>query len=148
MSEFDNNVFGTDETIETVETVETVDAAGAQSTYESTYDSAPEYDSTYTQPGSESGSKVFGIISLVCGILALLCSCCGWFGIILAVAAIVLGILSMNKQEDARGMAIAGIVCGGVGLLIGIVVIIIGGAISSLDSNTVEDFVERIEDTL
>ena len=153
MSEYDYNGFETGETTETVETVENVetvsDAGAYESTYESTYESAPEYDSTTTYSAPENGgSKVFGIISLVCGIVSLLCSCCGWIGIVLAVAAIVLGILSINKQEDAKGMAIAGIACGGVGLLIGIVIVIIGGAISSLDSNSVEDFVERIEDSL
>ena len=130
MDGFDNNGY------ETVETVETVDTNNG-------------YDSTYSQPQpEEGGSKVFGIISLVCGILALLCSCCGWVGIVFAVAAIVLGIISINKQEDAKGMAIAGIVCGGIGLIIGIVIVIMGAALSSMDPDSVEQFVEQLEESI
>lgn len=135
MDGFDNN-----ETVETVENVETIDNStdsyASQTSY--SYDSAP----------AESGSKVFGIISLVCGILGLLCSCCGWFGILLGVAAVVLGILSINKQEDAKGMAIAGIVCGGIGLLIAIIILIAGSALSSVDPDSIQKYVEQLEDTL
>ena len=144
MSEFDENGF---DTAETVETIETVDANGnAEGSYDEGGYTAPNYDSTYAEPKNE--SKVFAIISLVCGIISLLCSCCGWIGIVLAIAAIVLGILSINKEEDAKGMAIAGIICGGVGLLIGIVVLIMGAALSSLDSDSVEQFVEQLEESL
>ena len=53
-----------------------------------------------------------------------------------------------NKGEDAKGMAIAGIVCGGVGLLIGIIVLIMGAALQSVDQNSVEQFVEQLEESL
>ena len=137
MDGFDNNGYETAETVETVETVDVNNGGYTETTY----------DSTYSEP-QQGDSKVFGIISLVCGILALLCSCCGWFGIVLAVAAIVLGILSINKGENAKGMAIAGIVCGGIGLLIGIVVLIMGAALSSVDPDSVEQFVEQLEESL
>lgn len=130
MDGFDNN-----ENIETVENVETIDN-GSQTTY--SYDSAP----------AEGGSKVFGIISLVCGILGLICCCTGWFSIVLGVAAVVLGILSINKQEDAKGMAIAGIVCGGLGLLLAIIVLISVGALSSVDPDSIQNYVEQLEETL
>ena len=155
MSEFDNNGFETAETVETVETVENVETVDPNGNASGSYDAGgyteTTYDTTYDPnyaAGNEGGSKVFGIISLVCGILAVLCSCCGWFGIVLAVAAIVLGILSINKGEDAKGMAIAGIVCGGVGLLIGIIVIIMGAALQSVDQDSVEQFVEQFENSL
>ena len=45
-------------------------------------------------------------------------------------------------------MAIAGIVCGGVGLLIGIIVLIMGAALQSVDQNSVEQFVEQLEESL
>ncbi len=122
MDGFENN----NETVETVETT-------------------PVYD---TATPAEGGSKVFAIISLVCGILAVLCMCCGWLGIILGVAAVVLGIISINKQEDAKGMAIAGIVCGGIGLLIAIIVLIAGSALSSVDPDSIQQYVEQLEESL
>lgn len=132
MDGFDNN-----ETVETVENVETIDNGTGS------YQGASESTTTYAQ--AEGGSKVFGIISLVCGILSLLCSCCGWIGIILGVAAVVLGILSINKQEEAKGMAIAGIVCGGIGLLMAVIVLIFFGALSSVDPDSITEYVERLE---
>ena len=96
------------------------------------------------------GSSVFAIISLVCGIVSVLCCCCGWLSIILGVGAIVLGIISLNNHEDGRGMAIAGIICGGIGTLMAVVIIILGGLMSSADVNgsdvMVNEVIERIED--
>ncbi|MBR1450319.1 MAG: DUF4190 domain-containing protein, partial [Lachnospiraceae bacterium] len=101
---------------------------------------------TYSEPVNE--SKVFAIISLVCGIVSLVCSCCGWLSIVVAVAAIVLGIISINKQENAKGMAIAGIVCGGVGLVIAVAILIFGavmGEAINANPEIMEDFVDQIE---
>lgn len=143
MSDFENNGFDNAETVETVENVETIDPAPTPEY------SAPEQETVYTEPAPENQTSVFAIISLVAGILSILCCCSQWICVILAVTAIVLGILSMNKEESGRGMAIAGIICGGVGLVLGIIVIIvgaIGGAASALDNGSMEDIIERIED--
>ena len=150
MSDFDNNGFETGDNINTEGTVENAETTSYTDT--SSYDgsqsyTAPDYNYTAAnEPAND--SKVFGIISLVCGIVSLLCSCCGWIGIILSVAAVVLGILSIKKEENAKGMAIAGIVCGGVGLLIGIIVTIMGAAVSSMDPDALTEYVERFEDSL
>ena len=136
MGDFDNN--------ESFETTEDTGAAGSSYYEQTPLQSAPDY-STSVEPEKE--SKVFGIISLVCGILGLLCSCCGWFGILLTVAAVVLGIISL-KKENAKGMAIAGIVCGGIGLLIAIIVIVMVGALSSVDPDSIKEYVEQFENTL
>ncbi len=150
MSDFENNGFDNAETVETVETVENVETIDPAPTPEY---SAPEQETVYAEPAPENQTSVFAIISLVTGIASILC-CCSyfitpWLCMILAVTAIVLGILSMNKEESGRGMAIAGIICGGVGLVLGIIVIIIGavgGAASALDNGSMEDIIERIED--
>lgn len=107
------------------------------------------YETVETVEVVDSGnrSSVFAVISLVCGILALLCSCCGWLSITVSVAAVVLGILSLNRQEPDRGLAIAGIVCGGVGLLIAVLILIFATAASNvLNPEQVEDVIERIQD--
>ena len=128
--------------VETVENVETVDSNTGS------YSETTAYDTTYASEPNANGSKVFAIISLVCGILAILCMCCGWFGIILGVAAVVLGILSIKKEEDAKGMAIAGIVCGGIGLIVAIIVLVTAGALSSMDPDAITDYVEQLENSL
>ncbi len=103
---------------------------------------------------NERPSSAFAIISLVCGIVALVCGCCGfcccggWLGVFLSVAAIVLGILSLNREEGDKGMAIAGIICGSVALIIAIAMILIGSFLPDVDSRTIENYVERIEEEL
>ncbi len=151
MSDFENNGFDNAETVETIETVENAETIepGPQ-TYsgpaEETVYSAPEY----SEPANEGGTSVFAIISLVTGILSIVCCCSQWISILFGVAAIVLGILSINKEEESRGMAIAGIICGGVGIVFGIIGIIVGAvggaAASSLDSDSVEELIERLQD--
>jgi hypothetical protein len=80
---------------------------------------------------AEERTDGYAIASLVCGIV-------GFFCIIPAIVAIVLGFMSLNriKQDPAlggRGMAIAGIVLGFVwaigGIIFGIIyVVVLGGA--------------------
>ena len=151
MGEFENNGFETTDTVETVEnveTIETVETVDATDSYSGTDYTADSGYTTDSSDGSGNGSKVFAIISLVCGILSVLCCCTGWMGLVLSIAAIVLGILSINKQEDAKGMAIAGIVCGAVGVLLGLVIVIMGAAFSAADASDIEQYVEQFTENL
>lgn len=104
------------------------------------------YQSQYTGNGSGKGQGTgLGTASMICGIFSIL-TVCGSFAVVyvnpilvmmmylapvLGIVAIVLGIVQLVKNES-KGMAIAGIVCGAVGLLIFIGLICIGlWAISS-----------------
>lgn len=58
------------------------------------------------------------IASLVCGIFAIICCCATTFSLVLSIAAIVLGIISIVKKYDGKGMAIAGIATGGVAIVL------------------------------
>lgn len=99
--------------------------------YTSTYGATPTYNDNSTQyyssnPTTEtvSGGNIgVAIASLVCGILSLVCCCLSWFSFVLAVAAIVLGIITIAKKYDGMGMAIAGIVTAAIGFIIFIVFI-------------------------
>lgn len=103
-------------------------------------DSRNEYTSTYGNPSVQYNSSVptaevvsggnigVAIASLVCGILSLVCCCLSWFSFILAVAAIVLGILTLVKKYDGKGMAIAGLVTAGIGIVVFIICIGISAA--------------------
>lgn len=98
-----------------------------QSTYTYTTQSTPSAQTYYSipeEPKKEGGYIGVAIASLVCGILSLLCcplaccgSCCGGFNVLLAIAAIVLGIIALVKAFEGKGMAIAGLVCGGIALV-------------------------------
>jgi hypothetical protein len=85
------------------------------------------------QPPEDRASGM-AISSMVVGIIGILCSWVIFFSIPLGVAALVLGILEFKKIKDGaasekgRGMAIAGIILGGLtlaGAIIYIIVIVV-----------------------
>ena len=82
-------------------------------------------NSSYGSSGANIG---FAIASMVCGILSLLCCCLDLFSPILAIAAIVLGVITLCFKYDGKGMAIAGIATGGVALVFRIIILIIAFA--------------------
>ncbi len=74
------------------------------------------------QPPPQTSNGV-GIAALVVGIVALLISWIPFLGLLLAIVALVLGIIGIRKasrgQATNKGMAITGVVTGGLALLIG-----------------------------
>lgn len=67
--------------------------------------------------------NIFAIISMVISIAGLIFSCCSILSIPCSIAAIVFGILSLKSEK--RAMAIAGIVIGGITLVLTITISII-----------------------
>ena len=91
-----------------------------------------------TTDDGENVAKILGIVSLVTGILSLLCCCIPILSLLLAVAAVVTGIISIKKGNSVKGLAIAGIVCGSIGVVIGIVLAVMGGLLSNSMDEVVE----------
>ncbi len=85
------------------------------------------------------GNIGFAIGSMVCGILSLLCCCSGFLGLVLSIGAIVLGVIAMKNNYDGKGMAIAGLITGGIAALFAILMLIIGGL-----SDTFTDILDDI----
>ena len=85
----------------------------------------------------QSQNQTLSIISLVLGGLGLFTICC-YGGIPLGAAAVITGFIAMNQEKNypqtygGRGLAIAGIITGAIGLVIGVGIIllaIIGNAL-------------------
>ena len=91
------------------------------------YNSGQPY---YTDPAAEKP-----------GIISLLCCCLGLFSAILAIAAIVLGIITLCFKYDGKGMAIAGIATGGVAVVIVIASLIISG--TSFYNELINEFADE-----
>ena len=73
----------------------------------------PVYEQpVYAEPEKKSNTKA--ILALVFGILSVLISCCcTYLGIALAIAAIILAVVSKKDNNGKMsGMAIAGMICG------------------------------------
>ena len=102
------------------------------------YYSASSSSSVVSSKTSTGGNSGFAIGSMICGIISILCCCLTWVSLILAIAAIVLGIIALKYQYDGRGMAIAGIVTGGIGIFIWLIVLLVAG--SGFFTSLVEEF--------
>ncbi len=113
-----------------------------ETTTESVYESAnSQYYTSSAQAvnvSQENGNIGFAIGSMVCGIFALLCCCTGFISLILSVVAIVLGVVVVKNNYAGKGMAIAGLITGGLGLLLVIGWLILGGFTDLLSEMTEE----------
>ena len=101
--------------------------------YNETYEMNSDYESWeddgYTPPQSNGlaiTGMVLGIVALVIGLLF---SCCGALFSILfsapfAIGGLITSIIALKKGQD-KGMAITGIICSVLALLIGVVMILI-----------------------
>lgn len=85
-------------------------------------------NTSFQPPAAGNGqNQTLAIISLVCGVLSIFC--CGW--IVPGIAAVALGFIAKNKADQnpneygGRGLALGGIITGGISLVLGIIVLIL-----------------------
>jgi hypothetical protein len=92
------------------------------------YGTPPGYGAPPSQPNNTLGllGMIFGIIGIPLGFL------CGLFGILFPIAGIVLGAMGMKWASEGRatnrGMALTGVICGVIGVVIVIIVVAAGAA--------------------
>jgi hypothetical protein len=74
---------------------------------------------------------------MILGILSIPLACCGWGGIAFGIAGAVLGYLGRKKAAEGlatnRGQAQAGLICGAIGVVLGIVVLILSFSFRNFD---------------
>ncbi len=90
------------------------------------------------------GSSTLAIVSLVCGLVGLIVSCCCCLGLVSGIAAIITGALSIKKQNPGKGMAIAGIITGAVAVVLYLILWIIG-MVTGASESFMEGFMEGME---
>jgi len=76
-------------------------------------------------PADEEKMHPLAIVSLVAGILSIPMCCCWGGGALPGIVAVITGFMAMSQiNQDplmkGRGLAIAGLVCGGVGVILGL----------------------------
>jgi hypothetical protein len=85
-----------------------------------------------TQPGAGpagNGSPAprgLAIAALIVGIAAFLFGLIPWFGLLLAIAAVILAVLALRKKQQ-RTFSLIGLILGGIALVTGIIVAIVFG---------------------
>ncbi|KXO93868.1 DUF4190 domain-containing protein [Tsukamurella pseudospumae] len=81
----------------------------------------------YGQPTA--GTNGLAIAAMVCGIVSIAMFCAWGIGIVPGIAAVVMGIIAMNKikvtGQQGHGMALAGIITGGIGILVCLAILIL-----------------------
>lgn len=80
---------------------------------------APGYSQPYAQPAAK--SPILSILSLVGGILGIVLNLAWGIGFLFGIAAIVLGFIGRNKEPQARGFWLTGIILGFVSIAIAII---------------------------
>lgn len=91
----------------------------------------------------------FAIAGMVCGILSIVC-CCAWYiSGILGILGLVFSIMAIVKKMPGKGLAIAGIVCVSVGLILAIGLLVfalsVDRSISSMSPAEWRSFIESLE---
>ncbi|GAA1087426.1 DUF4190 domain-containing protein [Tsukamurella spumae] len=100
----------------------------------------------YPAPGygqQSTGTNGLAIAALVCGIVSFPLGCAYGLGIITAIAALIMGIIAMKQVketgQDGHGMALSGVILGGVYIalfVIAIVIIVIVAASGGFDTTS------------
>jgi hypothetical protein len=111
------------------------DPYGQQPVSGQPYGAAPTYPGAgYPTPG-QGQNNTLGLIAMIVGIVSIVLGiCCGLFSLPASIAAIVLGVLGRNKvtkgEASNGGQAMAGIICGGVAVVIAIIMVALGAALN------------------
>lgn len=112
MNEFENQNTPVEEAAP-VEETPVVDAAPVEEIHE-----IPTYDAEVTEaPAPE--KKGLSITALILGIISLVLACAWYLAIPLGIAAVICG--AIGSKKGGKGMAIGGIICGSLGILVGLV---------------------------
>ena len=130
--------------------------------------------SSYDNAEEKKGINALGLVAMILGIVslvALICGCCVgtstvvftvlkfiliFARLIMSLVAIILGIVGMKKRPDQKGMAIAGLVLGIIGLLLGglsLILTILGlvgkAALGGVTSTPgFQEYLEELQDSL
>ncbi|MCM1220420.1 MAG: DUF4190 domain-containing protein [Lachnospiraceae bacterium] len=89
-----------------------------------------QYNGGAGMGGQSNGGAGMAIAAMVLGIFGLLLGCClPPVSIVIAVVSIILAAMAIKKNQDGKGMAIAGLVCSAIAVLMDIIfLVILGGA--------------------
>ena len=78
----------------------------------------------YGPPGPTGASNTQGLVGMILGIAAIPLLCCLYLGLPVGIAAVILSWLGLQKANSGaatnRSQAMAGLICGGVAIVLGI----------------------------
>ena len=136
----DDSVDTTTEGTEEAEYSNVDSSADEKSEDSSTFES---YDSYYEEPKKGLG---FSVAALVCGCLSIFCCISGCCELPFVIVAIVFGILAIIHDYEGKGLAIAGLITGIVGLLLAIIMTVAIFASSDEPTEIYDNIYDSIEE--
>ncbi len=90
--------------------------------------------------GTSGPSSGLAIGALAAGVVALLMFWCAFIGVPVGIAAVVLGVVALNKVKagtgGGRGLALAGVITGGLAILVSVVLVVAAVATGNADFST------------
>lgn len=98
-------------------------SSGKENFYDHQYQENP-YQNQYNGYYQQENARGFAVASLVLGIISLLCFC-SFFNLLPAILALIFGGISLSKSRNGNGMAIAGMICGGVSIVLLVFTVVI-----------------------
>lgn len=98
------------------------------------YGAAPGYPAA-GYPTGQGQNNTLGLIGMIAGIVSIVFAlCCTPLGILAGIAGVVLGVLGQKKVQSGEasnpGQAKAGLICGGIGIVLCIISAVAGAAIN------------------
>lgn len=94
-------------------------------------------DISDTISGRNRSKNTYATMSLILGVISLICCCAANLSMALGIVAVILGVIAIKNNEENMGLAIAGIICGALGVVIGFSAVVLGGLLSFLNDFTI-----------
>jgi uncharacterized protein DUF4190 len=100
-------------------------------------------------PVTATAGNSFAVAALVLGILAIVLSWTVWLGVLLGILAIIFGVLGISRANNEgapnKGMAVAGLVTGIIGLIFSILLVLVIFRIANDDDGLFDEIGSRVE---
>lgn len=89
----------------------------------------------------------FSIASLVLGILSIACCCFNYIPLILGILSVIFAIIDKKNNATMNGMAIAGLICGIVSIVLALISIV-SSLLFPVDEEFMQEYMQFLEELM
>jgi hypothetical protein len=107
-------------------------------------DPAAQYGGQPGYPPPAAPNNTQGLVGMILGIVSIPTLCCFYLGLPVGIAAVIVSWMGLNKAKAGiatnRTQALAGLICGGVAILLGVIGLIVSIARGAWNLSTYSNF--------
>ncbi len=96
----------------------------------------------YPPPAARSNTQ--GLVGMILGIVSIPTQCCIFLGLPIGIAAVIISYMSLNKAKAGvasnPNQALTGLICGGIGILLGVIGLVVAIARGRWNLSAYSDF--------